>query len=133
MNTHYSSKNTLIVQVPLPEQFRPQIPERFLKSVDWKSHLSEILKCKITEAELVGAMRRSVSSRQSESEEAPESPHSIPVSIESEFRFDHLNRNDLKKRLSLIIRSRIRLDDLLHACERCLKLRKTPKEKGGSK
>lgn len=133
MNTTNSSKNTLIVQVPLPEQFKSQIPERFLKSIDWKNHLSEILQHKITEAELLGAMRRSVSSRQTESEEIPETGASIPVVIESEFRFDHLNRNDLKKRLFLMIRNRIRLDDLLHACERCLKQRKTPKEKGGSK
>lgn len=133
MNTTHSSKNTLIVQVPLPEQFRPQIPERFLKSVDWKNHLSEILKHKITEAELVGAMRRSVSSRQSESEQLPETGTSIPVVIESEFRFEYLNRNDLKRRLSLMIRNRIRLDDLLQACERCLKQLKTLKEKGGSK
>lgn len=133
MNTNHSSKNTLIVPVLLPEQFKSNIPDRFLKAIEWKNHLAEILKHKITEAEVVAAMRRSVSSRQTESEEFPETGTPIPVSIESEFRFDYLNRNAFKKRLSLMIRNRIRLDDLLHACERCLKQRKTLEEKGGSK
>jgi len=127
MNTTHSSKNTLILQVQLPDQLMSQIPERFVKSTEWKNQVSEILKNKISDAELVASMRRSVLSRKKESEESTESSHFIKVVIESEFRFDYLNQNTLKKHLSANIRSRIRLEDLLLACERCLK-RRSPRE-----
>jgi hypothetical protein len=130
MNTINScNNNKLIIPVSIPERFKNHIPQKYLNSKGWKTFLSEILASKVTELELIGAMRRSVSSRQSEDlEETSDPGKSIPVEIRSDFDLSHVNRNALKKKISLLIGAKVRLEDLLLACEKCLKNSKKSKE-----
>jgi hypothetical protein len=130
MNTNNScNNNKLIISVSIPERLKNHIPQKYLNSRDWKRFLSEVLASKVTELELISAMRRSLSSRQSaDPEETTDPGKSIPVEIRSDFDLSHVNRNTLKKKISLLIGSKVRLEDLLLACEKCLKQSKKSKE-----
>jgi hypothetical protein len=121
-------KNKISFPVSLPGQLQGQIPGHYLKSTEWRSHLSLILAKKISESELVAMMRRSLGARTSQIEEEPDNPSAIGITLESEFRFELLNKQELKKRLAATIKSRIGLEDLLAACEKCLKRRGVKKE-----
>lgn len=120
-------KNKITVPVSLPGQLQGQIPGHFTKSTEWRGHLSLILAKKISESELVAMMRRSLGNGTSKAEEEPD-PSAIPITLESEFRFDFLNKQELKRKISLLIKSRIKMEDMLLACEKCLKRKRNKKE-----
>jgi len=119
-------KNKITVPVSLPGQLQGQIPGHYTKSTEWRGHLSLILAKKISESELVAMMRKSIGNT-SKAEEEPD-PSAIPITLESEFRFDFLNKQELKRKISLLIKSRIKMEDLLLACEKCLKRKRNKKE-----
>ena len=119
-------KNKITVPVSLPGQLQGQIPGHYTKSTEWRGHLSLILAKKISESELVAMMRKSIGNT-SKSEEEPD-PSAIPITLESEFRFDFLNKQELKRKISLLIKSRIKMEDMLLACEKCLKRKRNKKE-----
>jgi hypothetical protein len=123
MNTSDSkqTKFTLVVPVVLPAQLTGQIPERYSKSQAWRTHLTGILAKKVTESDVISAIKKSTASKISDGPEQPDPANGIPVTITSDFNLGLFNRNVIKREIGNALRARVRIEDLLLACERTLR------------
>jgi len=115
------TKHTLVVPVILPEQLTGQIPERYSKSQAWKTHLTGILAKKVTENDVISAIKKSTTSKISDAPDQPDPANGIPVTITSDFNFAMFNRRIIKREVGESLRAKLRLEDLLLACERTLR------------
>lgn len=120
MNTK-KIKHTLVVPVILPGQLIDQIPERFSTSQAWKTHLKAILAKKVTESDIIAAIKKSAASKIADAPDQLDPANGISVTITSDFNFSMFNRSIIKREISDLLRTKVRLEDLLLACERTLR------------